>query len=52
MGSYFDLAYLIKSFPVILSYVDTTLIITLVAAVIGMAIGSLVAFIRINQIAV
>jgi His/Glu/Gln/Arg/opine family amino acid ABC transporter permease subunit len=52
VGSYFDLAYLIKSFPVILSYVDTTLIITLVAAVIGMVIGSLVALIRINQIAV
>lgn len=52
MGSYFDLGYLIKSFPVILSYVHTSVLITLVAAVIGIAIGSLVALIRINQIAV
>ena len=52
MGNYFDLAYLIKSFPVILSYVDTTLIITLVAAVFGLAAGSLIALIRIHRIAV
>jgi His/Glu/Gln/Arg/opine family amino acid ABC transporter permease subunit len=50
LGSYFDLSYLIKSFPIILSYVDTTVLITFVAAVIGIVIGSIVALIRINKI--
>lgn len=52
MGSYFDVGYLIKSFPIILSYVHTTLLITFVAAVIGIVIGSIVALIRINSIKV
>ena len=50
MGSYFDLGYLIRSFPIILSYVHTTVLITFVAAVIGIVIGSIVALIRINKI--
>nr|WP_092074450.1 amino acid ABC transporter permease [Dendrosporobacter quercicolus]NSL49675.1 amino acid ABC transporter permease [Dendrosporobacter quercicolus DSM 1736]SDM95738.1 L-cystine transport system permease protein [Dendrosporobacter quercicolus] len=52
MGSYFDLSYLIKTFPIILSYVHTSLLITFVAAVCGLALGSLVALIRINKLAV
>lgn len=52
MGTYFDLGYLIKSFPIILSYVHTTLLITFVAVVIGVIIGSVVALIRINKITV
>lgn len=50
MGSYFDLGYLIKSFPIILSYAHTTVLITFVATVIGIVIGSIVALIRINKI--
>ncbi len=50
MGSYFDLSYLIKSFPIILSYAHITVLITFVATVIGVVIGSSVALIRINKI--
>jgi L-cystine transport system permease protein len=50
LGSYFDLGYLIKSFPIILSYAHTTVLITFVATVIGIVIGSIVAVIRINKI--
>lgn len=52
MGSFFDFNYMVKSFPIILSYAHTTIIITAVAAVVGIAIGSLVAVIRINKIPV
>lgn len=52
MGNYFDISYLLKSFPIIFSYVHTTLLITFVAAVIGIIIGSTVALIRINKIIV
>lgn len=50
MGSYFDLGYLIKSFPIILSYADTTVLITAVAMLIGTAIGCITALIRINKL--
>ncbi len=50
MGTYFDLTYLIKSFPIILSYVHITLLITAVAITGGLAIGSIVALIRITKI--
>lgn len=50
MGSYFDLTYLIKSFPIILSYVHTTVLITLVATIIGLGIGCFVALVRLNKI--
>jgi len=52
VGSYFDVGYLIKSFPIILSYVDTTVLITFVATMIGIVIGIVVALIRINKIKV
>lgn len=52
MGSYFDLGYLIRSFPIILSYVHTTILITFVATIIGIILGSVVALIRINKIVV
>ncbi|MCC5465283.1 amino acid ABC transporter permease [Pelosinus baikalensis] len=52
MANYFDLGYLIKTFPIILSYLHTSLLITLVAGVIGIVIGSIVALIRINKITV
>lgn len=51
MGTYFDLAYLLQTFPVILSYVHTTLLITLVASGAGLALGSLIALTRIHRIA-
>lgn len=50
MGSYFDLGYLIKCFPLILSYVHTTLIITFVGSIFGMLFGALVALVRINRV--
>jgi His/Glu/Gln/Arg/opine family amino acid ABC transporter permease subunit len=50
LGSYFDLTYLIKSFPIILSYVHTTVLITLVATIIGLGIGCFVALVRLNKI--
>lgn len=52
MGSYFDIGYLIKSFPVVLSYVDTTLIITAVGVAVGFLIGCAVALVRIGKICV
>ena len=52
MGSYFDLGYLLRAFPVILSYVDTTLVITIVATGVGLLLGSMVALIRINRVKV
>lgn len=52
MGSYFDLGYLLKTFPVILSYVHTSLLITFVAAIAGTVLGSVVALIRINNIVI
>lgn len=52
MGTYFDFSYLIKSFPTILSYLDVTLLITFIATIIGIAIGSVVAMIRIYQVKV
>ncbi|MDU4961856.1 MAG: amino acid ABC transporter permease [Sporomusaceae bacterium] len=51
MGNYFDLAYLLQTFPIILSYVHTTLLITAVASIVGLALGSLIALTRIHRIA-
>lgn len=46
MGGYFDIGYLIRSFPIILSYVDTTLLITTVGVTAGFCIGCLVALVK------
>lgn len=52
VGAYFDIGYLIKSFPVVLSYIDTTLIITSVGVTVGFLIGCAVALVRIGRIRV
>lgn len=43
---------MLRSFPVVLSYVDTTLIITFVGIVIGFSIGTIAALVRISKVAV
>lgn len=52
MGSYFSVDYMLKSFPTLLSYIDVTIIVTVVAELFGFIIGCLVAIIRINQVKV
>ncbi|MDU2065790.1 MAG: amino acid ABC transporter permease [Sporomusaceae bacterium] len=50
MGTYFDLSYMVQSFPIILSFVDTTIEITVVAILVGLAIGIVAALIRLNRV--
>ncbi len=52
MGSYFDFGYMLRSFLLVLSYVDTTLIITAVGITIGFLIGTVAALVRIGRVAV
>ncbi|WP_434133419.1 amino acid ABC transporter permease [Sporomusa sphaeroides] len=41
---------MLKAFPILLSYIDVTIIVTVVAEVFGILLGCLVALIRINKI--
>lgn len=50
MGTYFSVDYMLKSFPVLLSYVDVTILVTVVAEMAGLILGCVVALIRINKI--
>lgn len=50
MGSYFSFDYMIKSFPILLSYIDVTIVVTIVAEIFGILLGCAVALIRINKI--
>ncbi|XEQ98020.1 putative amino-acid permease protein YxeN [Sporomusa paucivorans] len=50
LGSYFSIDYMLKAFPILLSYIDVTIIVTIVAEVFGILLGCLVALIRINKI--
>lgn len=52
MGKYFDAAYMIQSFPTLISYVHITIFITLVSAVVGIVLGSVIAIVRINRVSV
>ena len=52
MGTYFDFGYMIKSFPLLLSYVHITLGLTAVAAAGGLALGALLALAIIKKIPV
>jgi His/Glu/Gln/Arg/opine family amino acid ABC transporter permease subunit len=52
LGSFFDIGYMLRSFPVVLSYVDTTLIITVVGVTIGFLIGCIAALVRIGKVVV
>ncbi len=52
MGTYFDVGYMIRSFPQIISYVHVTVFITLVSAFLGILLGSFFAVIRVKKIPV
>ena len=52
MGTYFDFCYMIKSFPLLLSYVHITLGLTAAAAAGGGALGALLALAIIKKIPV
>lgn len=43
---------MIKAFPTLLSYIDVTILVTIVAELFGVILGCLVAIIRINQVKV
>ncbi len=47
---YFDISYMIHSFPALVGYVHVTLLITLVAAFVGVILGCLVAMVRIHRV--
>ncbi len=50
MGKYFDVSYMIHSFPTLVGYVHVTLFITLVAALFGVILGCLIAVVRLNRV--
>lgn len=50
MNKFFSVDYMLTSFPILLSYVDITIITTLVAVVAGIIIGCTVALIRIHNV--
>lgn len=52
MGSYFSVDYMIKAFPTLLSYIDVTIVVTIVAELFGILIGCVVAFLRIHKVKV
>ena len=50
MGTYFSIDYMLKSFPVLLSYVDVTIIVTVIAELAGLTLGCGIALIRTNKL--
>lgn len=52
MGKYFDVTYMIQSFPTLLAYVHVTVFITIVSAFLGILLGSIIAIVRIKRISV
>lgn len=52
MGTYFDVGYMIRSFPQIVSYVHITLFITLASAFLGILLGSFFAVLRVKKVPV
>ncbi len=50
MGSYFSVEYMVKSLPILLSYLDVTILVTIVAESMGLFIGCAAALIRIQKI--
>ncbi|KMO86944.1 amino acid ABC transporter permease [Megasphaera cerevisiae DSM 20462] len=49
MGQHFDAGYMIRSFPVLVGYVHITVFITLIAAILGIILGSIIAIVRIKK---
>ena len=52
MGTYFDVAYMIKSFPTLLGMVHITLLVTIVSAILGILLGAVIAILRIQRVPV
>lgn len=52
MGTYFDVAYMIKSFPTLLGMVHITLLVTIVSAILGILLGAVIAILRIQRVLV
>lgn len=50
MGSYFSVEYMVQSLPVLLSYLDVTILVTVVAESMGLLIGCTAALIRVQKI--
>lgn len=50
MNNYFSFEYMLQTFPILLSYVDVTILITIVAVIFGNIIGCTVALLRVNKI--
>lgn len=50
MGTYFSLDYMLTSFPILLAYVDVTILVTVVAETLGLLLGCAVALVRINLV--
>lgn len=49
MDSYFSLDYMIKSFPVLLSFLHVTIIVTVVSELLALIIGCILAIVRIKH---
>ncbi|WP_288620762.1 amino acid ABC transporter permease [uncultured Mitsuokella sp.] len=52
MGTYFDVGYMIKSFPTLLGLVHITLLVTIFSAIVGILIGAIIAVLRIQRVPV
>lgn len=52
MGQYFDVTYMVKSFPILLASLNITLTITIVATILGILLGCLIAIARVNRVPV
>ena len=52
MGTYFDIAYMIKSFPTLLGMVHITLLVTIFSAIVGILLGAVIAILRIQKVPV
>jgi len=50
VGSYFSFDYMIKSMPILLSYIDVTLLVTVVAEIFGVFLGCCIALVRVHRI--
>lgn len=49
MGTYFSLDYMLESLPVLLSYMDVTILVTVISEIAAMVLGSAVALMRIHR---
>lgn len=50
MGNYFSFQYMVQAFPTLLSYLDVTVLLTVVSELVAILLGCVVAIIRVRQI--